>query len=120
MYLEQIRLMTDEEKAVLREILERGPVVTVLSTVKWFAVWGGGVLLCAAAFAWAAANVETSSMFYLVIILVPMPGILCLYLAIVTITSHVHWSRLDRQFHKEIAASARRDLEDGRVLVKTV
>ncbi len=120
MYEELTRNMNEQERVLLRELTLSNSPVTLAETLKWLAVWVGGLLLCGlVATAW--------------IMLEPHPiiggivggpiaiaGIVCFYAIITLISGYSHWTRHYHHFVRSVIPEIKSALNDGQVFVKKI
>lgn len=121
MYRELTRPLTDDERTTLEAVAcpDRFSM-SLTSTLKGVALSLVGLVLCSLA-AFVVVRLNPGAVIGGMIGgLIVVTGIICLYLLILFISSHRHWSRIRRRFILDDIPRIRSEIADGRALVKHV
>ena len=121
MYSELTRPLNDRERqCLLDSIQSTSAPVTVGGTLVAVGAGTGGIALCVLLFLSLTWLVRWPILLGLVAAVLGIVAVLCLYFAIQSVESHIHWSRHHRTFIKTTLPSLRAALEDARVAIKHV
>ncbi len=121
MYEELTRNMNDQERAMLNKLsLSTYPPVTFAETIKWLAVWAGGILLCGLA-ATGLIILEPHPVIGGIIgAPIALAGIVCLYAIIMLVDGYFRLTHHHRDFVRGDIPEIKAALDDGQVFVKKV
>jgi len=116
------RRLTTEERADFHRALDsQGGKPSLGNSLFWFAVWSGTCLACFAGLMTLFALLDEPSGLWFIVIPIPViVGILSFYAACIVVSSHFRFAGYSRHFIRETAPQMLAALSDGRASVLRV
>jgi hypothetical protein len=119
--------MSEREARILQAHVERAPTVTLRGTAKWVSVWIAGLVLLgligyglASLEPWLNAGGLLGGLVMVAGALCILAGVLCVGAICMLISSHLGWSRFEREFRRRDVPEIRAALRDATVRVTRV